>query len=482
MNVQSSKDSHLVQLCLAVIIMTFGTSLSWALDCDTEDIGLRSQAEVDSFQSQFGQGDICDTIVGRLIIAGDDIVNLSPLSDLKTIGAGIVVEENLLLDNLDELSGLTSVGLDCDKFNFTCPSVTVRENASLKNIDGLSGLTDIEGDVIISENPLLENLKGPFGIISIGGSLEIMENNSLTHIDGLSSLASVGGSFMASLEIISNPALTNIDGLGSLTHTDGLWISRNPALTNIDGLSSLMDVTLEIVIYDNDSLTNLDSLSSVQQVRDLSVEDNSALSDCQGLIKLVDPIDDYEPGPGPGPSGAPDIQISADLRKNLPGCNSINEILAKEPISAINAGFNDAWFNQETNSQGFFIVVYPDLEQMFVTWYTYDLGRPDDSVTAQLGGPGQRWLTAQGGFINNRASLQVWVAKGGVFDSPTPEPYLEADGEFIVEFTTCNEGTITYDIPSVNLQGEVPIERIALDNVPICYLLNHEAEALIGGN
>ena len=45
----------------------------------------------------------------------------------------------------------------------------------------------------------------------------------------------------------------------------------------------------------------------------------------------------------------------------------------------------------------------------------------------------------------------------------------------MVEFDTCNSGVVTYDIPSINGQGVVPIERIVLDNVPLCYVLNSEA-------
>jgi hypothetical protein len=45
----------------------------------------------------------------------------------------------------------------------------------------------------------------------------------------------------------------------------------------------------------------------------------------------------------------------------------------------------------------------------------------------------------------------------------------------MLEFSTCNAGTVTYDIPSVDRQGVIPIERIVLDNVPLCYVLNSEA-------
>jgi hypothetical protein len=41
-----------------------------------------------------------------------------------------------------------------------------------------------------------------------------------------------------------------------------------------------------------------------------------------------------------------------------------------------------------------------------------------------------------------------------------------------LEFSTCNAGTLNYDIASIDRRGVVPIERITLDNVPLCYLLN----------
>ncbi|MDX1555108.1 MAG: hypothetical protein R3212_03685, partial [Xanthomonadales bacterium] len=62
----------------------------------------------------------------------------------------------------------------------------------------------------------------------------------------------------------------------------------------------------------------------------------------------------------------------------------------------INAGLNDAWFNALTPGQGFFITVFPDIEMMFLAWFTYDTERPDPSVMADVGEPGHRWLTAFG--------------------------------------------------------------------------------------
>jgi len=147
-----------------------------------------------------------------------------------------------------------------------------------------------------------------------------------------------------------------------------------------------------------------------------------------------------------------------------------------QELFRINAGINDAWYNPQTNGQGFFITVFPDIGQIFLAWFTYDLERPGDSVTAQLGDPGARWITAQGAYADNKAVLDVFVTEGGIFDASPPEPVSEKDGEMILEFSGCNEGQITYDIPSVNRQGVIPIERITLDNVQLCETLAEQAQ------
>jgi hypothetical protein len=79
--------------------------------------------------------------------------------------------------------------------------------------------------------------------------------------------------------------------------------------------------------------------------------------------------------------------------------------------------------------------------------------------------------------VDNEALLEVWVTYGGVFDSEQPTPDRYQDGELLPEFSTCNAGTVTYDIPSIDRQGVVPIERITLDNVPLCYSLGTQAAA-----
>jgi hypothetical protein len=64
--------------------------------------------------------------------------------------------------------------------------------------------------------------------------------------------------------------------------------------------------------------------------------------------------------------------------------------------------------------------------------------------------------------------LDIEVTKGGVFDASDPAPSQDLDGTIILEFSNCNAATVSYDIPSVDRQGVIPIERIALDNMPLC--------------
>ena len=139
----------------------------------------------------------------------------------------------------------------------------------------------------------------------------------------------------------------------------------------------------------------------------------------------------------------------------------------------INSGLNDAWFNTDTNGQGFTIIVFPEMKEMWVAWFTYDIERPSDEVTAMLGDPGHRWLTAQGPYDEDKAILTIFVTEGGVFDSPVPATSTDpaGDGTLVIEFVDCTEALATYEITSLDISGVIPLERIVLDNVPLCEVL-----------
>jgi plastocyanin len=155
----------------------------------------------------------------------------------------------------------------------------------------------------------------------------------------------------------------------------------------------------------------------------------------------------------------------------------ISVVEAEEPTFLINSGLSDAWYFPATGGQGFFIIVWEDVQQVFLSWFTYDTERPPEDVTAILGEPGHRWLTAQGPYAGDTASLTVNLSEGGVFDSAEPAASPpQAVGTISIVWTGCNEGLLSYDLSGLGLAGDIPIERIVLDNVPACEAAQQPAQ------
>ena len=526
-------------ILIPVLTIAYSPPLQ-AVDCNGIPIGLSSQAEVDSFQTDYGP---CDRVV-TLYIEGADIANLDGLADLTSTGASLYIQNNPLLNNLDGLSSLVSVGRN----------LWIENNASLTNLEGLTALTDVSNALIIIYNDALEYVSGLSALTSVGASLIIWKNNSLINVDGLSALTSIAESEYADqrfLHIEGNDALLNLDGLASLTTIGAplgsstyVIINSNAALTGLNGLSSLTTVWGDFIINNNASLLNLDGLSGITRLFEVSVSNNAslinvagfsaltnvstltihnnasltamggfsnltniwrslsiqgnmalntldglsgltyvgvdlyvqsnpALDQCSGLSRLLDEWDDREPGPGAGE--APDVGNNVYIGSNLTGCNSILEIMATGFVSKINAGLNDAWYNSQTDGQGFFITVFPDLNAVSLAWFTYDTELPAEDAQANLGDAGHRWLTAVGPIEGNQVLMEIEMTSGGLFDTTTKIQRTDppgSDGTILLTFTSCNSGTVEYDIPSINRQGIVPIRRVVDDNIALCEALN----------
>ena len=147
----------------------------------------------------------------------------------------------------------------------------------------------------------------------------------------------------------------------------------------------------------------------------------------------------------------------------------------EQPDFIMNAGLNDAWYNPDTNGQGFFITVFPDLSLVSLAWFTYDTELPAQGASADLGDPGHRWMTALGAIDGNRSVMNIEFASGGQFDSPTAVQVTDppgSDGTITLTFSDCGSGLVEYDIISINKQGSVPIQRVANDNITLCEALS----------
>jgi hypothetical protein len=241
-------------------------------------------------------------------------------------------------------------------------------------------------------------------------------------------------------------------------------------LRNLDGLYKLKEIDGDIYVTSNAGLSDTQGLSSLISVgADFYLTNNQSMANCGGILHLVDDIDDAQLGPGPQPPyEAPDIGGIINIGNNASGCNSRMEVLEASHDAYINSGLNDAWFNPATIGQGFFVTIFPEIRQVFLAWFTFDTVRPFEDTQAFLGDAGQRWLTAFGSYEGNQAILEIELTQGGIFDATAPVPEQEITGTIILEFTSCNSGTVQFDIPAVEISGIVPIQRIALDNVALC--------------
>jgi hypothetical protein len=141
----------------------------------------------------------------------------------------------------------------------------------------------------------------------------------------------------------------------------------------------------------------------------------------------------------------------------------------------VNPGLNDAWYNPDTDGQGFFITVFPDLSAVSLAWFTYDTELPSLDAVANLGDPGHRWITAVGPIEGNQVMMEIEMTSGGLFDTAAEITRTDppgSDGTITLTFDSCNSGTVEYDIPSISRSGTVPIQRVAGDNITLCEALN----------
>jgi probable HAF family extracellular repeat protein len=157
---------------------------------------------------------------------------------------------------------------------------------------------------------------------------------------------------------------------------------------------------------------------------------------------------------------------------------SIEAFLAELPSDLvsgfeINAGLNDAWVTADAPFQGMFITVFPDLNLMFVAWFTFDSEQPSNDITAVFGAPDQRWITALGFYDGNHAELKAELTTGGVFNASDPLPTQDTEyGTIDIEFADCKLASVEFDFPSAGEEGSFNIQRVVDSNVALCETLN----------
>lgn len=253
---------------------------------------------------------------------------------------------------------------------------------------------------------------------------------------------------------------TNADGMVGLGDLSGGTFSSDAIAVSSDGQKvvgeSRTDLGNEFFIW---TQTN-----GMQRLQDILVANGTSGLEGWSLLRAGGISDNgqWVVGAGTNPSG-----LREAFLVRLPDNLSLE--------FQINAGLSDAWYYPETDGQGFFITVFPDLGAVSLAWFTYDTELPLMDATANLGDPGHRWLTAVGPIDGNEVTMDIELTAGGLFDTSTEIERTDppgSDGTLILTFDSCSSGTIEYDIPSINRQGIVPIQRVANDNIALCEVLS----------
>jgi hypothetical protein len=274
------------------------TSPGYPIPNPEGNVLLTTQSEVDDFGSM-GYTHILGYLRINDFESTEKICDLSPLSDLKSVGSFCFISSVTCARDLDGLQNLKTVGLIGPLGAFS----VVGEN--LKDISALDNLKKITGSLNIISNPKLKNINAFSKIKSLGPGhtlaaiesnwvLSVTNNAKLRNMNGLSNLKKVAGRVL----IRFNDQLRNLDDLsklkeigyysGDIFPNKNLEIYDNPNLRNVNGLSRLKFIGGSLLIYDNTSLKNLNGLSRLSTIgEDLQVTNNIALNKFCGLYKVV---------------------------------------------------------------------------------------------------------------------------------------------------------------------------------------------------
>ncbi|MFC3194371.1 peptidylprolyl isomerase [Marinicella sediminis] len=145
----------------------------------------------------------------------------------------------------------------------------------------------------------------------------------------------------------------------------------------------------------------------------------------------------------------------------------VNRAYELSDVFQINAGLSGAWFNPDTNGQGFYLEVLPSLDTIIMAWFTFDTEQPDGAVPSTIGASGNRWLTVAGQFDGNQFAGDIIKTSGGLFDDPT-SVMLELAGSIAVRFDDCGHALMSYSLNESGLVNEFPLQRISGSNIEFC--------------
>jgi len=259
---------------------------------------------------------LCDVGAGLDIELNDGLTSVDGLAQLRRVGTGVYVGDNLLLASIAGLGALQEAHYGISLMNLPLvtdlsPLGALRSSTSLyldgigvTSLDGLANVSDLADTWVIdcpsvvtldglpqgaalttlqvTGNDSLEDILALQGLAMVGEGGVSVSGASLLSYEGLDNLAAVDGD----LTISASAGGTSLAGLGGLETVGGTAYLNVSGLATLDGLGPLAAVGGDLWIHGDPALVDLDALSSLVTIGGtLHVGDIGSTS---GLNALVD--------------------------------------------------------------------------------------------------------------------------------------------------------------------------------------------------
>ena len=124
-----------------------------------------------------------------------------------------------------------------------------------------------------------------------------------------------------------------------------------------------------------------------------------------------------------------------------------------DALMLINYGVSGSWFEPTTAGQGFVIDILPANNLVAAYWFTYPVE-----------GGERNWYLATGDINGDSAELTIYQTENGVFDE-TSVVETNVVGNASLVFSSCEAATWAYQIDTLDLSGEIPLQRVAPDQM-----------------
>ena len=275
------------------------------------NVSITNQNDVNNFN--------LTSINGTLFITGNEVTDISGLSEIISVG-GLVVSNT----GLQSLNGLENLS----QFYNGTGRVYLSDNAQLSDVTALTNLSNVTGTLVLNNNTVLTDFTG----LSVlpGGSLEIRESP-ITDFSYFSNLQDLNRLLFHDM-----PNITSLADFSGLTNLNLLVLEELPSLQSFSGLETITEykqVTLKFLA----SITDFSGFSSVTRIDFLDIYRMDGITSLSGFDNLTT---------------ANDIFIfQADQMTSLDGTSLTGNNVAE---SRLRIGFNNsltdycglnAWFN-----------------------------------------------------------------------------------------------------------------------------------------